>query len=433
VESLWTIHDSQRTDPAGVLRHYQQSAEFLQTRDHVRRDLPNSLRSEDSWVDAIDAVITSKVPLVAARAHLWLNRSDEATATLNRHFRPDDEFDNVSYVGTLATVALREGRLREASTIARKALDEADRQHRGSAPATLEARATLGSALFEHDELDAAERQYSYGFQLCEEFAQAAWASAFEAELVRTVLARGRAYEALDRLGRLHEGEVDHPLSPYLAERLNEAEFSCRLALGDLKGAALTLESIVPEHRTVHMMARFDLCAGRPDRAAARLRRVPDQPRSIRNGIERLALLASAHLQLGDRHRAEDALRQAIDRGRTERYIRVFLNDAATLLTLLGGIAGRFPDLYVTDLLTHAEGSGGFVPAHLSQQALEPLTDRERELLGYLPTHLSQHEIGGAMYISLNTVKTHLKGIYRKLGAASRSEAVSLAREHHLL
>jgi LuxR family maltose regulon positive regulatory protein len=102
-------------------------------------------------------------------------------------------------------------------------------------------------------------------------------------------------------------------------------------------------------------------------------------------------------------------------------------------LALLGGIAGRFPDIYVADLLKHAELAGILVAAHASLQALEPLTDRERELLGYLPTHLSQHEIGGAMYISLNTVKTHLKGIYRKLGAGSRSEAVALARSHHLL
>jgi LuxR family maltose regulon positive regulatory protein len=291
----------------------------------------------------------------------------------------------------------------------------------------------LGCALFEQDELDTAEKQFAHARQLCEKFGHAAWASAFEAELIRTVLARGRPHEALDRLGRLRQREVDHPVLPYLAVRLNEAEFACRLGVGDLKGASLTLESIGPARCSSQMKARLDLCAGRPDRALGRLTRAPDRPESSRHGVERLALLASAHLQVGDRHRAEDALRRAIDRGRPERYIRVFLNEPATLLALLGGIAGRFPDIYVADLLKHAELAGILVAAHASLQALEPLTDRERELLGYLPTHLSQHEIGGAMYISLNTVKTHLKGIYRKLGAGSRSEAVALARSHHLL
>jgi LuxR family maltose regulon positive regulatory protein len=58
---------------------------------------------------------------------------------------------------------------------------------------------------------------------------------------------------------------------------------------------------------------------------------------------------------------------------------------------------------------------------------IEPLTDRERELLGYLPCHLSQSEIARQMFISANTVKTHMKGLYRKLGARSRSQAVSIA------
>jgi LuxR family maltose regulon positive regulatory protein len=247
------------------------------------------------------------------------------------------------------------------------------------------------------------------------------------------MLAHGKHSEALDRLGRLRERQLEHPLPHYLAMRLDETEFNCRLALGDLRGAAFTLESIVPNRRTPQMMARLDLCAGRSERAASRLTRVPEQPRPARHEVERLALLASAHLQQGDRHRAEDALRRAIDCGRSERYIQVLLNEAGTLFSLLATIAGRFPDAYVAELLKHAERSNSRIVGGPSLLALEPLTDRERELLGYLPTHLSQHEIGGAMYISLNTVKTHLKGIYRKLGVASRTEAVALARTHHLL
>jgi LuxR family maltose regulon positive regulatory protein len=64
---------------------------------------------------------------------------------------------------------------------------------------------------------------------------------------------------------------------------------------------------------------------------------------------------------------------------------------------------------------------------------VEPLTDREREVLGYLPTHLYQHEIAAAMYVSINTVKTYLRCIYRKIGAATRAEAVAIARTNGLL
>jgi len=63
----------------------------------------------------------------------------------------------------------------------------------------------------------------------------------------------------------------------------------------------------------------------------------------------------------------------------------------------------------------------------------DELTDRELAVLRLLPTSLSLREIGSALYVSLNTVKSHAKGIYRKLGASSREEAVERAREHGLV
>jgi LuxR family maltose regulon positive regulatory protein len=63
----------------------------------------------------------------------------------------------------------------------------------------------------------------------------------------------------------------------------------------------------------------------------------------------------------------------------------------------------------------------------------EELTDRELAVLRLLPTSLSLREIGSALYVSLNTVKSHAKGIYRKLDASSREEAVERARQHGLV
>lgn len=61
------------------------------------------------------------------------------------------------------------------------------------------------------------------------------------------------------------------------------------------------------------------------------------------------------------------------------------------------------------------------------------LTDREQELLPLLAGTLSQREIGAVLHLSLNTVKTHNRALYRKLGAGSRAEAVQRARQHGLL
>ena len=64
---------------------------------------------------------------------------------------------------------------------------------------------------------------------------------------------------------------------------------------------------------------------------------------------------------------------------------------------------------------------------------LEPLTDRELDVLRLLPHDLSLHEIAGELYLSPNTVKTHARTAYRKLGAHSRSEAVLRARRRSLI
>jgi LuxR family maltose regulon positive regulatory protein len=63
----------------------------------------------------------------------------------------------------------------------------------------------------------------------------------------------------------------------------------------------------------------------------------------------------------------------------------------------------------------------------------DPLSDRERAVLRLLATQLSQREIGRELYMSVNTVKTHTRHIFRKLGASGRQDAVSRAREHRLI
>ena len=72
-------------------------------------------------------------------------------------------------------------------------------------------------------------------------------------------------------------------------------------------------------------------------------------------------------------------------------------------------------------------------PDHPAPIIVEPLSDREREVLRLLSAMLSTAEIGTEMYISVNTVKTHLRSIYRKLSAARRGEAVRRARELKLI
>lgn len=87
------------------------------------------------------------------------------------------------------------------------------------------------------------------------------------------------------------------------------------------------------------------------------------------------------------------------------------------------------PTAVETVILGHSRAGDGVEPL----PRVEGLTEREREILAYVPSMLSAAEIGEELYISVNTVKAHLRSIYRKLGVSRRREAVIQARRHGLL
>ena len=68
-----------------------------------------------------------------------------------------------------------------------------------------------------------------------------------------------------------------------------------------------------------------------------------------------------------------------------------------------------------------------------AEQLVEPLTARELELLAYLPSRLTNSELAARCFVSVNTVKTHMAHIYRKLDASGRDAAIARARELGLL
>jgi LuxR family maltose regulon positive regulatory protein len=100
-------------------------------------------------------------------------------------------------------------------------------------------------------------------------------------------------------------------------------------------------------------------------------------------------------------------LRRAIRAGSGHRWLAG---------SLLGVLEGRVRD-------------GGNAPHEL----LEPLSGKEYVVLRYLPTLMSNQEIAGELFVSVNTIKTHLKSIYRKLDTSNRREAVRRARELRLI
>ena len=91
---------------------------------------------------------------------------------------------------------------------------------------------------------------------------------------------------------------------------------------------------------------------------------------------------------------------------------------------------------FVHDLLRESESRIGRAAVPSAARAgvlLDELTDREMSILRMLPGSASQREIGAALFLSINTIKAYNKSLYRKLGAASRQEAVTTARRLGLI
>ncbi len=148
--------------------------------------------------------------------------------------------------------------------------------------------------------------------------------------------------------------------------------------------------------------------------------------------LEAWLLLALLEQERGELEAAAQALERALELAERERICGPFLTGGATTRALLerhGQTSTEHPALLETLL----DALGGRLRDAEATSLPVPLTARELKILRYLPTMLSNAEIGAETFVSLNTVKTHLRSIYRKLDASNRADAVQRARALGLL
>ena len=176
------------------------------------------------------------------------------------------------------------------------------------------------------------------------------------------------------------------------------------------------------------------ICLARHDPAGARR-----ELRAVLGGsaaVNPYLTLVEAHLldalacrDLGDSHAAWVAVEQALNLAEPDRLILPFaMTGAWELLTALPP-QGTSHAALVADILDAVHGDG---PSHAATPA-EGLSPSELRVLRYLPTNLTRPEIAGELSVSPNTVNTHIRRIYAKLGATDRSSAVQRGRELRLL
>jgi LuxR family transcriptional regulator, maltose regulon positive regulatory protein len=150
-------------------------------------------------------------------------------------------------------------------------------------------------------------------------------------------------------------------------------------------------------------------------------------------GLAQAFLLeAIARDKLGDQIAAGRALEHALDLAEPDGALLWFLLHPAPGLLERQARQGPAHAALVADILSLLAGNRSAPPA-AGPRPLQPLSDSELRVLRYLPTNLTGPEIAGELYVSPNTVKTHIKSLYAKLGTHRRADTVARARVLGLL
>jgi LuxR family maltose regulon positive regulatory protein len=244
--------------------------------------------------------------------------------------------------------------------------------------------------------------------------------------------ARGRHHQALPEFvaaGRIQALMVgEHGLASLVTAWTIATQARCGL-LDEARTALASLDdrqAAAGEIRNAAAVIR--LAEGDPAGARRELRPVLDDTDPALIRIEAHLLDALACRDLGDQPAARAAVEQALNLAEQDRLVLPFAMTGAW--ELLEELRGTSHAALVADILDAVRRGA---PAPLGQVPVEDLSPSELRVLRYLPTNLTRPEIAGELSISLNTVNTHIRRIYAKLGATDRSAAVQRGRDLRLL
>jgi len=403
--------------------------------------------------------IRARVLADRAAVELWSGRLDEAARVLDSAVAaaaaPGGEHERAECLGQLALVEALRGRLRRAAKLATEATatlaadeQQPPAQHlpaqqlpaqqlpvqqlpvQPQAPAALAALAWVHLERGELREARGRLKQVDAALAVSPDKLIGALACLMVAS---AGLAEGRSDVASQFLARARSG---WSVPAWLEQRLSLAESRACAAAGDTRAALAAAERAAHDAPLTAAVALAHARAAAGDGANARRALAPalaaggDAPEQVRLQ----ARLVDARLSYGsgDGARGRRSLASALRLAEREQLRLPFVMERGWI----GPLLRRDPELARTHrrLFTPAMRGGQpaappGTPERATAPTVEPLTEREREVLRHVSGMLNTAEVASEMYISVNTVKSHLKSIYRKLAAAHRGEAVRRARQ----
>ena len=190
------------------------------------------------------------------------------------------------------------------------------------------------------------------------------------------------------------------------------------------------------------VLVRFIITTGHPSDTLDLLDRLytnANERGHISRVIEILNLQALVMQAAGDTQQALNALEQSLNLAEPRGFLYTYINEGPSMARLLHDALSRnISREYVQKLLNYfpveqPEKNQQQQKKSLGSQLIEPLTDRELDVIRLIAAGLSRQEIATELFVSINTIKTHARNIYQKLGVNSQMQAVSKARNLGLL
>ena len=359
----------------------------------------------------------------------WSGEFDAAAASFASGVPPERESQRADCLGHLALIEALRGRLTRAAELAAEAVgrpgDDPDRQ---AVPASPAAELALASVHLDRSELSRSRRWLKRADEALRARPDKLAGAVAGMVAARHSLAEGHAQPALEAADRAGQG-----WSPpaWIEHRLMVLRSRACAAAADLPSAVDAAAQAGPQASLGARvaLARAWLAAGDRPAAGRVLAGAPlaDGPPD-RDLVAAWLLDAQLGYQAGDRDRGRRSLGHALRLAEPEQFRLPFALERGWLrpvLRLDPDLARPYRRLLEPDLVRPAEirPAGPGAPV-----IVEPLSEREREVLEHVSAMESTAEIATEMYISVNTVKTHLKSIYRKLAVSHRGEAVRQAR-----
>ena len=341
----------------------------------------------------------------------------------------------------LAVVDVLRGELTQAEERSTRAVELAEQRGWCEGPAAACAQLTAATCAYQRGEFERAEGLLARA-AVAADTAETPVRLAIGMVQALTLAAAGERSAARGalKLSAIRSELADGAPAPdFVRAVLDDIEPRVLMAAGEVEQARATLagalEGAPDSVALLVRQASFELRDGEPELARASLARARAEQQSKPHPhptvlLEAWLLQALADRAAGAPQAASEALDRALALAEREPFRDAFLLNGPEVRELLelqarGGTA--HPALL--EVLLDGVGEGPASGAMLA----EPLTEREQRILRYLPTMLTNAEIGAEVFVSLNTVKTHLRSIYRKLDANGRADAVERARRLGLL